>query len=413
MTAAPRTSAARISSRAVAEALDALEREGIRWSLLRPRASLEAEEGDVDLLVEPADLGPVAALLAGLGFTLVPVDGPDLHAARYDRAAGRFAWLHVQDALRIAGERIPADDVLAHAIIERAVRRPADDWLLWILLLRALVDKGELAARHRPVVARLAAEWSGGAPRLEALARRHGIEPERAVAAAAAGDWPGLMRQAVHRPPPRRSFSARLLRAPWRILELWRARDRRGISVAVLGPDGAGKTSLVKALARDLPLPTRVQYMGLTGGKLPKADALRIPGIVFCARVAIIWMRYARGFWTTARGRIVRLRPLQPRRHGAVGHAPEPDRALLAPDPGSRLPASRPRAGARRPGRDPVPAQRRVRPGDARGLATGFARLESRYSIVRLLDAEQPADEVRRQAEELVWRCYAELRDAT
>jgi thymidylate kinase len=394
----------------VADALDALEREGIRWSLLRPRASLEAEEGDVDLLVEPDDLGPVESLLAGLGFTLLPTDGPDLHAALYDREAGRFAWLHVQDALRIAGGRIPADDVLAHAVIERAVRRPADDWLLWILLLRALVDKGELAARHRPVVERLAAEWSGGPPQLEALARRHQIDPERAVAAAAAGDWQGVMRQAVHRPPPRRSLAARLLRAPWRLLELWRARDRRGISVAVLGPDGAGKTSLVKALARDLPLPTRVQYMGLTGGKLPKADALRIPGIVFCARVAIMWMRYARGFLTTARGGIVvfdrynldgtvpsgmRLSPVARfSRRIQVHVCPLPDLVLVLDAPGETL-------------------YRRSGEYDAATLEAwrqGFARLESRYSIVRLLDAVRPAEEVRREAEELVWRRYAELR---
>ena len=63
------------------------------------------------------------------------------------------------------------------------------------------------------------------------------------------------------------------------------------MSVAIIGPDGAGKSSLVEALSSRLPAPTASMYMGLTGGRMPLADRLRIPGVVLAARIALIWVR--------------------------------------------------------------------------------------------------------------------------
>jgi thymidylate kinase len=387
--------------------LDALDREGIRWSLLRPTASLASPEGDVDILVEPSAMQRVEAALEDRGFVLMPRPGPDVHGAAYDREAGQFVWMHVQGALEIAGAVLPAETVLDQAVDEQGLQRPSDAWLLWILLLRALVDKGELAERHRPAVTELAQRWQGGPPALEALALRRRIDPEAAVAAAAAGDWPALLAQSVYRPAPAPSRLRRLVR---RLRGLHGLRRRRGISVAVLGPDGAGKSSLVNGLAEDLPLPTRIQYMGLTGGQLPRADALRVPGLVFAARLAIIWLRYGRGVLQTASGGIVvfdrytldgavpsgmRLSVVGRISRSVQRHVcPMPDLVLLLDASGETL---HERSGEY----DPAVLE---------SWRTAFARLEGRVPALVKLDAERPAEEVRRDAEALVWQRYGELR---
>lgn len=383
----------------------ALDDAGIEWTLLRPRASLAEPAGDVDVLVAPGDVAQVRDIGGAQGFLAVPVPGPDLHLARHD--GGRFTWVHVQDALRIAGGTMPAAAVLAGAVREDGVPEPAGDVLLWILLLRALVDKGTLPERHRAAVERLAGGWGGGPPALLALARRHGIAPDAAVAAAAAGDWPGLLALAVHRPAPPRRLPARLAAIA---ADLRRGRDAWGITVAVLGPDGAGKTTLVDGLAASLPLPTRIQYMGLTGGNLPRADRLRVPGLVFAARVALLWSRWLRGAFFRARGRIVlfdryvldgavpsgmRLTPAgRLSRRAQRWAVPAPDLALVLDASGATM-------HARKGEYDPAVLER---------WRAAYARLRARGGRLVVLDAEQPADRVRAAAEAAIWRRYAELR---
>lgn len=374
------------------------------WTLLRPAASVASPEGDVDVLLAPDDLARAEALLAGLGYVLMPLPGPDVHGAAYDREAGRFVWVHLQGSLRLAGETFPASDVLADAVEDGTVVRPADDRLLWILLLRALVDTGRLPERHREAVAALAGRWQGGPAPLVELARRRGIDPERAVRLAAAADWDGLLAASVHRPAPGPGHVRRLARG------LRRLRSRRGISVAVIGPDGAGKSSLVESLERDLPLPTLVQYMGLTGGQMPRADALRVPGLVFGARVAILWVRYARGLRHTARGGIVVFE-----RYTLDGYVP----SGIALGPAARLSRRLQRRACPLPdlvllldasGQTLHARSGEYDPGVLERWRAAFAELERRIPHLVTLDAERPAEDVRRDAESHIWRRYGHLR---
>jgi len=387
----------------------ALDAGGVRWCLLRPRESLAQPQGDVDVLVDPDGLERTRDTLTERGFVTVPLPGPDLHAALYDEEAGRFVWMHVQPELRLAGATIPAEAVLGGAAADRS-REPGPGWLLWILLLRALVEKGQLSGRHRRRVAALAAEWDGGPPELEELARRHGIDTEAVAAAAAAKDWEALMAHSVHRPAPPLSARARLARLPRRLWGLRRLRERRGLSVAVLGPDGAGKTTLIEGLDRSLPLPTTIQYMGLTGGRLPRADRLRVPGLVLAARIAILWLRYLRAEARRARGEIVLFD-----RYTLDGSVPSGMRLTLAgrisrriqrrvcpmPDLVLLLDAS----GATMHGR-----KGEYEPEVLETWRAAYSRLRETVPVLRVIDAEQPAEAVRREAEALVWRRYRDLR---
>lgn len=383
-----------------------LDSSGVDWSLLRPRESIAYAEGDVDLLVHAGALAQVREIAAAAGFVEMPIPGPDLHTARYDEQDGRFVWLHVQTTLRVAGEDVPPDAVLAEADRE-GLRQPGDRWLLWILLLRALVDKGGLAERYRPQVQRLAAGWQGGPQALESLALRHGLEPDELVAYAATGDWQSLLSRSVYRPRASPSLPRRIATA---VAALTSLRHPSGLSVAVIGPDGAGKSTLVDGLSRSLPLPVRVQYMGLTGRRLRKADALRVPGLVFMVRVLILWRRYARGAYHRARGGVViferytldgavpsgaRLGPagrLSRRLQRRV--CPIPDLVLLLDASGETL---HDRSGE-------------YFPSVLETWRVAYDRLRTSVPQLEVIDAERPADAVRREAELRIWRRYEELR---
>jgi thymidylate kinase len=391
------------------DALAALDDAGLRWSLLRPRAALAEPEGDVDLLIEPGALDSIPDLLEPLGFLEVPRHGPDRHLVTYDEPAGRWIWLHFQAELRLAGDSLPAGPVLDHAS-GGELPEPREEWLLWILLLRALVEKGELPVRHRARVSELAKEWEGGPPELEGIARRHGIDPSVVVGAAAAEDWEGLLARSVHRPAEQVRGGRRIAAVCGKLGALRRLRGRRGLMVAVLGPDGAGKSSLVESLRRTLPFPTRVQYMGLTGGVLPRVDRLRVPGVVFAGHVAVLWARYLRAVYHRTRGEVIVFdrytldgavpsgvelsqagklsRTLQRRA------CPLPDLVLLLDASGETMFA---RSGAY--GADVLESWR-----------VAYRRLEGRVRVLERLDAERPAADVLRDAHARIWRRYRETR---
>jgi thymidylate kinase len=187
------------------------------------------------------------------------------------------------------------------------------------------------------------------------------------------------------------------------VAKLW---TRRGVSVAVVGPDGAGKTTLIEGLAEILPFETRVLYMGLTGGRLPRADALRIPGVVLATRLMVLFGRYGAGLYHRAHGRTVLFdrypldasvpsgKPLRPlarvsrRVQGAV--VPGPDLVLLLDAPGATYYA-------------------RKKEYDARLLEewrAAYRRLAARRRSVEILDASRPPDVVRRDAAALIWQKY-------
>lgn len=383
---------------------EALDGAAVRWSLLRPPLTLAEGAGDIDLLVEPASMGRVRDVLIDHGFVPIPAPGPDLHTADYDAARNRFLWLHVQSELRVAGETVPASTVLA-AVERDPLPRPRDPWLLWIVLLHGVVDKGVVAERHRPTLKRLARAPGAEECPLVALATRRGVPPHVVLPLVAAGEWQRLEQLPVVHGPVTRALPNRLADASDRIRGLW---TRRGVGVAVIGPDGVGKTTLVNCLRDALPFPTRILYMGLTGGRLPRADAIRIPGLVFAARLAILWVRYGVGLYHRLRGRIVlfdryvldgtvpsgaTLGPLaRMSRRIQAAACPLPDVVLLLDASGATM-------------------HHRKGEYDGTTLETwraAYSRLRGSVDRLQVVDAERPADAVCRDALARIWHCYAE-----
>ena len=81
----------------------------------------------------------------------------------------------------------------------------------------------------------------------------------------------------------------------------------QGLSVALLGPDGVGKSTLAANLADSLPsfYGVRMLYMGLGYAGLPKLARLPIPGSLAAVGLATLWWRYLVALYHRRRGRLV------------------------------------------------------------------------------------------------------------
>lgn len=386
------------------------EGNAIRWCLLRPAELLAQPEGDIDLLVAQEDLPRAANLLAAADFVLIRRDSENVHALDHDEETRRFLWIHLQSEIEVAGVHVGAPELRAG---DRGGGLPQlpDGLMFWTLLLRALLQKGGVPLRQRPHLHRLASAAGSPPEALTPCLLARGWSPEQLVSLVREQSWESL--DSLARRPPasdERRPAARLRRAALRAARgsaLWRRAPRPdGMTVAILGPDGAGKTTLVASLSRSLPFPTRVQYLGLTGGRIPRAEALRVPGIVFLAKLAILWWRYLRGRYHKARGRIVlferyvldaavpsgvKLRPVaRASRRLLQWVLPLPDLVLLLDASGETM-------------------FRRSREYDADELERwrlAFRRLQRSVGQLEVLDAERPADVVLHDAAARIWRHY-------
>jgi thymidylate kinase len=382
----------------------ALDLSGVRWCFLRPPALLGlAVGGDIDVLVVPASLERVREALIAERFIPLSIRDGDIHAVDYDPDSDRFLWLHIQSEYRVGGYSVGAQTVLD--TLERdPLPRPGGDWLFWIVLLHDLVDKGEIPARHHDHLARLATTDGGGAMPLRTIAERHGLDPATVLPLAQQGRWLDLLSLPTKR-SERAPLVGRLAALSRRVVQL---RDRPGLTVAIIGPDGAGKTTLINSLCASLPVPTCAVYMGLTGGRLPRVDALRIPGMVLAGRLLLLWLRYGLGLYHRLTGRIVlfdrypldgmvpsgatvgRLARLS-RRIQALA-VPKPDVVLLLDASGAAMHA---RKGE-------------YTPHQLEQWRVAYRRLERRVRSLQVIDADRPSDAVRKDVQARIWRFYAE-----
>jgi thymidylate kinase len=181
----------------------------------------------------------------------------------------------------------------------------------------------------------------------------------------------------------------------------------RGVGAAVMGPDGAGKSTLIESLERELPLPVEGIYMGLyqgTENTPPKRSP--IPGMALAANIARQQRRWLRGLRLRRAGSIVLFdrytydsllptgRPISrlgKLRRGLLGHAaPGPDLLIVLDAPAEVL--------FERKGEHDLELLDLHR----RGLLALAERLPGGVVV----DASQDAETVARDAIDAIWSRY-------
>jgi thymidylate kinase len=398
-----------------------LEQAHLRWACLRCPSGPSASLGDIDILVDPNQISLLRRVLAELGFAQIFGTAHGFHFLSYQRTDAQWLWLHIVTELSF-GPDYALQTGAASGCLDR--RRSNGSWAelapddaFWALLLHALLDKGALAHRHRARLGEIAGQALPDGPlgQFVTTVCPPGWTSDQLIACIRQSDWKTLQRLAPALMASwmgRQSLTAsglRLRRAWSRLTDLvalnwWR---RRGLSVALLGPDGAGKSTLAANLQRSFVLPVRSVYMGLTGGILPYVDLLRIPGIVQFARVIVFWSRYLRGFYHQARGRLVlfdryiydsmvphplRLNGYQRFTRWVDGHAcPGPDLVLILDAPGEVM--------YRRKGE--------YNSKQLEAWRQRFRAIEHRVPTAQVVDAARPADAVQADVTDRIWQCYA------
>ena len=181
-------------------------------------------------------------------------------------------------------------------------------------------------------------------------------------------------------------------------------RRRPGFTVALLAPDGGGKTTLANALARSLPAPVKRVYMGLFR-QSGTVWELRLVGLSL--RLFHAWRSYFAGRFYRATGHIViydrycfdalvfpetGLSTLGRAHRWLLGHAcPAPDLTLILDAPGDVLHARKQESSAAL-----LEADRQA-----------YLRLSSVIPRATVVDGAAPFDDVRRQVASLIEREYA------
>jgi thymidylate kinase len=413
--ATPATGPARDPLAAVYAGLDGAE---VRWCLLRAGTGGGPPDHDVDLLVAGADLPRAVGALRACGSVPLASYGRGSHRffLRFDPATGSFVELDVVTELAYGRHFVVASRAEDACLARR--RRAGSAWVLrqddefWALLLHCLLDKGAVAGRHAERLAELAGSASLDSPLVRAFPDPAGLFAGM-LTAARAGAWAAVTRdrdallRLWRRQHPlevaRRFLRGSLLRAAERPLQAW---SRRGLSVALLGPDGAGKSTLARGVESSFCFPVRRVYMGLWRRRETVSGAYRV-ALEVALRPLVVWRRYLSSVGHRARGRLVvfdryvydallpptgTLVRLKRPYFWLLGRlCPAPDLVLVLDVPGEVMHARKGEHDAQR-----LEAEREQ-----------FARLQRRLPNAERVDAARPPEVVLADVLGRIWRRYA------
>jgi O-antigen/teichoic acid export membrane protein/aminoglycoside phosphotransferase (APT) family kinase protein/thymidylate kinase len=398
----------------------ALDAAGIRWCLLRGDPDdLARGARDVDLLVTPADWVRLGGILAGLGMLQVP---------GYGRGPGGFfvgrdaqgSWVHLDVAVDLAyGRFLQFETGMAPGCVDRSERvdgirvlAPSDRF--WALVLHSVLDKGDVSERHALRLQSLVDRASDGGPLGEFAASilPSGWDAARVIAAVRSGSWDDLGAQRtgillrLYRRDRLGSSRRVLVRAAQRGVGFARlARRRWGLSVALLGPDGAGKTTLAASIAGDFGIPVSRIYMGMWSQSDP-GPLGRVPGLSIIARPFTACRKGLAGQYERARGRLVifdrytydalipprgRLKRLKRAYFWCLARvAPPPQMVVVLDAPGAVL-------FARKGEFDPTRLEEE---------RLAFRALGDRLKGFHIVDASRPAAAVQEEVTALIWKQF-------
>jgi thymidylate kinase len=176
-----------------------------------------------------------------------------------------------------------------------------------------------------------------------------------------------------------------------------------GLTVALLGPDGAGKSTLAAGIVETSPAPVRVFYLGVSREEPWVRLLRRLPGAVLLVRAVTVRLAVWRAGRHVRRGGVavfdrypldVLIQPPTRSIKGRVTRtilcrsAPMPDLIVVLDAPGEQLYARK----------------REHSVTELEDARDGYRRLAACLPAVRLLDATQPPEAVLRQATDILER---------
>jgi thymidylate kinase len=395
----------------------AWERGGITWCVLRMPRDTYVPDSDVDLLIDPSNLVPAARIAEDHRFVRRPGLHRGVHLITYDSATGTWLWLHCVAALSFGPNQFLLGDAAGSLLRRQAFPFPPrlsthDEF--WVTLAHCLLDRRRVTPKHRERLSILAHHSTPDGVIAHGLNTMlpQGVSSKALLQACRLEDWdalerliPDLVAEAAHQ--TRSGLFQRAIRFARALLSRFTGANlSRGVSVALLGPDGAGKSTLAAGIERTFVFPVRLMYMGLTGGMLRQVDRLRVPGVVHLGRLVVLWARYLVGQYHLRQGRLVVFdryiydadvptpRPLSlPDRVGrwVEGRCcPAPDLILVLDAPGEVM-------HQRKPSYTPEMIE---------NWRQHFLALSRRLPQLEVIDTTRSSDEVRSQATALIWQVY-------
>ena len=399
----------------------ALSAAGLRWCLLSDGSGPGASGADATILVHPADVRGVHATLARQAFVQRSAAhrGASSGLVTYHEQTGEWVELDVVTDLAFGPDATLLTDAAAGCLARRrqmgARFTLSDDDGFWVRLLDRMLDPALVEPEEwtRLRVLASSARTDGQLAGIVDRACPSGWNAARALEALTTGQSQAL--EALR--PLLASSWQRALGARARVgarVRGWvattrsvRARARRGISVALLGPDGAGKSTLALGVGRSYYFPVKCVYMGLWQRSTDRPSRLNVTGIAWASRVLKSWRRYAVARFYVALGYLVifdrytfdALLPVgQPQRklrraaNWMLAHAcPAPDLVFVLDAPGSLMFE---RKGEHHP--EYLEEQRQH-----------FLRMSERLPNAVAIDATRGEEVLRRAVIDRIWRRVA------
>ncbi len=298
-----------------------LDDRGIDWVLLRGEERMQRPTGDIDLLIDQRDLAATDDAVSRLGFSR---QGSALFVTRrayIAYVADDDLWLRLDIVSRASfGELLEFDTPVANDLL-RSKRRAGALYLLdhndafWHLLLHYMLDRGDIPLPWREIVHERAHGAHVAGPLTDFVdSLPVEVTSDKILTATRAGDWSMLhalfvaLRKAWLASQGSASHvRSRANRALSRVgLGQWTS-FRPGLSVAVLGPDGAGKTTLANGLRDSIAIPTDYVYMGLWKDDRLQQLLSHIPGSNLFLLLVRLAVRSGRLNYYRWRGHVVIL----------------------------------------------------------------------------------------------------------
>ncbi|MCC6800731.1 MAG: hypothetical protein IT325_11475 [Anaerolineae bacterium] len=401
-----------------------LDSERLAFCVLRDAERIDQlASGEVDLLVAPDQWDRFRAALARAGFVPLLARGYAPHHFYVAYDARTDTWLKIDAVSELIYGRpiktLPtglAADVLAARVRVGEAWGLAPQHEVITLLLHAALDKGRFDPARAERLQQLAAQIEDPALIDDLLATywTPGARWEEVRAQIEAGEWSALLAQAPavaarlrQRDPlgvRTRAASNRLLRRLDRSLRVVRPAIP---SVAVLGPDGAGKSTVADGIQDASLFPVRRVYMGLYQ-KRQKRAARALPGLGFARLLLTQWGRYLTARSHQAAGRLVifdryaydallpsprpQSLPRRIRRWLLAHTCPPPDLVVLLDAPAEILFARKGEHGV-----EALESQRQ-----------SYLALRQRIPQMVVVDATEGIEATRRRVSSLIWQAYVQ-----